>query len=557
MVAILTSVIAFGAFSVIQSFGEFNSVNALSKINQDNLTVVEKDTEFYPYGITDDFSFVKAEKTYALYDQTIWLENANNNSLDLGKRLSDRVNFSELYIHENYGLFTCDREYLTKLYGKDGKITLLAGSLDGAEQDTGVYITDYFADSILYHETTSKLFRFFSYEDLIGVIAPSNGNTSCKIAGIIDTDYEVKYQSVFELYNEHKEDTYEERNLEKILSENPVYMEFMEDVLLRLGVGYTLNPNFIDDFSLEETSLVRSSGLYLCANEKEIRVDDVTYMTTMTYPVACSEYADDEIAIPYKYYNVLFGTRYTEMDSNALGVIDKKVITVKRYVDDDNTKPLIHEREFTVVAVNNKRISCSENTMLYFKKADWKPSRLYFEGVENPEELMAFMQENGYHYVSIQQQNLQKLNNLVVAFYDLFAFLQIIIICMLVVYLINFGARGVKQNSYQIGVIKALGGRSRDVENIFVLRTLVIGAMIAVVSVLASIGFINIADSILLKSVESVVRMKFASLTIIEVLPSLLIIDGLSMLGIAVLSALVPALTLRKIKPIKTIKAKE
>ena len=557
LVAILTSIIAFGAFSVIQSFGEFNSMNALSKVNQDNLTVIEKDTDSYPFGITDNFSFVQADKTYALYDQTIWLDSANGSSWDTGKRMPDKKNFSELYIHENYGLFTCDREYLTELYGKDGELTLLAGSLDGAETSTGIYVTDYFADSILYHEITSKKFRFFKYEDLLVNFIPAGVNTACRIAGVIDTDYESKYQSIFELYEEYKDNKDVEDELAKILSENPVYMEFMEDVLLRLGVGYTLNSNFIDSFSLKETSLVRTQGLYFYANEKEIRADDTFYMTTKPSPVPCSAYADDEIAIPYKYFNALFGTNYTSAESNKLGVIDKKTITIKRYVDDDNTKPLLHEKEFTVVAVNDFRISGNENTMLYFKKADWNPSRLYFENVQNPEELMAFMEENGYHYVSIQQQNLQKLNDLVTAFYDLFTFLQMIIICMLVVYLINFGVRGVKQNSYQIGVIKALGGRSRDVENIFVLRTFLIGAIVSVLSVLGSIAFIKIADSILLASVESVVQMKFTALTIIEVLPSLLVIDGLLMLALAVLSSLIPALTLRKIKPIQIIKAKE
>lgn len=557
IVAILTSMIAFGAFAVVQSFGCFDSMKALSESQGGEWTVIEKDTDTYSLGITDDFSFVQASKSYGVYDQPIWQKNSHSNSLDKGKLLTDKRNFSDLYIHENYGLFCCDSDYLAKTYGLNGEIRLLAGSLDGAEESTGVYITDYFADSILYHEAMNKTYRFREYDDLITVFNPMKANTACRIAGIIDTDYETEYKAVFDTYQEVKDDNKKEVDLQKILSGDSAYIEFMDDVVLRLGLAYTLNPNYIDGFSLEETSYVRSKNLYFSANGRELIGDELNYMTANPTPIPCSAYADDEIAIPYKYYNALFGTEYNESDCNKLDVVEKRKVTIKRYVDDDDSKPLLYEKEFTVTVLTTVRISGNENTLLYFKRGDWRPCRLYFQEVQNIEELMAFMTENGYHFVSIQQRNLQKLNDLVTTFYDLFTFLQMIIIAMLVVYLVNFGVRSVRQNSYQIGVIKALGGRNRDVENIFVLKTLLIGAIVAVASVLGSVFFIRIADSILLSSVESVVEMRFPGLTIIDVLPSLLLADGLFMLGLAVVSSLVPALTLRRIKPIQIIKAKE
>ena len=557
IVAILTALIAFGAFSVIQAFGRFDAMNALGKSGEGGVTVIEKDTDSYPLGILDDFSFVQADNTYKLYNQTIWQKNSYGNSWDKGKRMMDERNFSHLYIHENYGLFSCDREYLTNLYGKQGEIQLLAGSLDGAEESTGVYITDYFADSILYHEVYNKTLRYMTYESLIGIFNPMGENTACRIAGIIDTDYKTKYQKIVELFDEYGGTKEGRESLKKTLGEDPVYVEFMDEVLFHLGVGYTLNPNYINDFSLEETSLVRTKGLYLSANGVEICADDAYYARRNPTPVPASAYADDEIAIPLKYYNALFGTNYEQSHCNKLNTIEKQKITVKRYENDDDSKRLLYEKEFTVTVLSTSRFSMSENTMLYFQKADWNPSRLYFENVKNTDELITFMEENGYHFVSVQQQKIHRLNDLVSTFYDLFSFLQVLIICMLAVYLVNFGVRGVKQNSYQIGVIKALGGRSRAVESIFVLKTFVVGAIIAVLSVLGSVFFIKVANSILLASVEQVVGMRFAGLEIIAVIPSLLFVDGIFMLGIAVISSLIPALILRKIKPIQIIKAKE
>ena len=124
-------------------------------------------------------------------------------------------------------------------------------------------------------------------------------------------------------------------------------------------------------------------------------------------------------------------------------------------------------------------------------------------------------------------------------------------------YLILFGVRSIRQNSYQIGVIKALGGRNRDVEKIFVLKTFIIGVIIALLSALISTFFVEFANDVLLSSIELGIGMKLDNVTIIRFRPSLIAFDAGLMIVVAFVSALLPALLLKRIKPVEIIKAKE
>ena len=117
--------------------------------------------------------------------------------------------------------------------------------------------------------------------------------------------------------------------------------------------------------------------------------------------------------------------------------------------------------------------------------------------------------------------------------------------------------RSIKQNNYQIGVIKALGGTNRDVAKIFVLKTFIIGTVSACISSVICLPFINFANSVLIASIERVINMSVNDLTVIRIMPSLIMYDVLVMMGVVLISSLLPTILLRRIKPVEIIKAKE
>ena len=557
---VLISVIMFGVFAVIQAFTKYDAISALEEMmKEDNaVMVIEKDYTTLPLNIYDDLSFLDSENTYPFYNQTIWLQNPYGNSWDNISRMTDDKNLSELYIHENYGLLLCDEDYLIDLYGVDGEIKLLAGGLDGA-YESGVLITDYFADSIIRHEIARGKSKYLTYERILGLFCPADVNNAAKIVGIIDTDYEEKYKVIFDTFEELSDSDEEltREDIEKIISDNPIYVDFVDEIKTHLGIAYSLNPDFIDSFNISEITLVRSNSLFFSANGTEVRGSKLNYMTTKTTPLSAKDVADGEIGLPYDIYNMLFGTEYTEKDANILDHVEKRELTVRKYVDDDSDKEVIFDETFTVSFLTVSRLVMSERDMLKVRRADWQPSRIYIKNVKSVDPVFSFVTENGYHLVSREQKNVQRLDELISTFSDLFELLEVTIIVMIALYLIYFGMRSIRQNSYQIGVIKALGGRTRDVSIIFVLKTFIIGVLIAVLSTFVAVSFIGLADRVLVASIEEVIGMRLKDVSIIKAIPTVLAVDALLVIAISFISALLPTLLLKRIKPVDIIKAKE
>ena len=549
---VVLSVLMFGLFSIIQSFLNFDpNVSLIEALDADRpIVAIEREYSGFPYNIYGDLPTPGGERAYPRYSQTIWLKSNRSNYFDSINRISDKTNLESLYAHENYGLLLCDEEYLVDLFGKNGAIELVAGELESAKSGSGLLITDYFADSIIHHEIAAEGVRYLTYDAIIGVFTPSGSNNACRISGIIDTDYEEKYKSIFDKV----------KSGEKIsgsITSDPSYIKLADDIMINLGIAYSLNPNFIDSFSLEETSLVKCNGLYFAAGDEEIFGKSLDYMTTKNAKLKTTDFADGEIAIPYEIFNSLFGTEYTEKDSNKLGVIEPVKVKLRRYTDNDYRSALLYERDLTVTALTDSRLVGNENTMLYLKRSDWLPSAVYYRNPQNVEGIVDFVDSTDYRFVSRAQRNVQRVNELVYTFRNLFIFLKITTIAMIVLFLVLFGIRSIKQNSYQIGVIKALGGRNRDIEKIFVLKTFIIGALTAIIASFVSLFFIRFADRVLIASIETVIGMNAQGFEVIKIIPSLLVFDAILMIALSFVSALIPVIMLKRIKPVEIIKAVE
>ena len=558
---VLLSILMFGLFAISQSFTKFNAVVALedSLEKENSIVAIEKDYKVHPMNIYDDLSVLGQECAYPVYNQTIWINSEKyGNSWDSKTRMSDESNFSDLFIHENYGLMITDEEYLLDLFGKDGEIKLLKGSLEDA-YGTGVLITDYFADSIIKHEIDRKSVKYLTYDKIVGVFTPSNVNNACRIAGIIDTDYEERYEDVFSTYEEYVKSNKDPdvKEIKAIVSENPLYMDFVNDVKIHLGISYSFNKNFIEDFNIEETSLVKCMDMYFAAGDSEVFGSGLNYMSTMTSPLGINDVAKGEIGLPYSIYNDLFGTSYNDNDANKLNHVEEREVKIRRYVDDDPECELLYEMTFTVKFLTATRLVASVDDMIAIRQADWQPSRIYIKNPGNLGAILEFAHENGYHFVSATQQNMKKLDEIITTFHDLFKLLEMTTVGLILFYLITFGIKSIRQNSYQIGVIKALGGRTRDISKIFILKTFIIGVVIAVLSVICSIGIIELANRILVESIEKVVGVYLNDLVIIKVHGEVLLVDALVIVCVSLVSSLIPTLLLKRIKPVAIIKAKE
>lgn len=553
----------FSVFAVIQAFVQYDPAAAIRKAAQESndILAIEREYNEYPLSIYDDLSVFKNENAYYLYNySTMWTNAPIGSSWDAGIFFSDSTNFSELFIYENYGLMLCDEDYLKHLYGKNNEIPLTAGALDYSYQ-TGVLITDYFADAIILHETKNNSFRYTSHQSLIGTYVPAGVNSAGYICGIIDTDYEEIHRSVFEKYAEIKneEKEYTQKEIEDIVFKSPECIAFVDDVKMHLGVAYSLNPNYVQDFNQQETTLVWSKNLYFSNGVNEATYTNSPNISVLgdTSGVSAENFSNEEIGLPYTLYNKLFGTEFTTEDLYDFDLLPEQTITVTRYLDDNPKNTIIYSKTFKIACLTNHYVCLSRDNILFLKQNDWRPSRVYFKDATDINAIVDFMQENEYEFISKKQETLREINSILNSFKPLFKLIEYATVLLIASYLILFGVKSIKASRYQIGVIKALGGNTADISVIFVLNTLIVGIAASLVSVLASIGVIMAANDVLIGSIQTYAMLELDHYLIIEVFPGLLLIDALIMIGISFASALLPVLFLKRIKPVEIIKAKE
>ena len=557
------SLLMFAVFSVIQAFVQYNPAAAIQKASKetDGILAIEKNYNDYPLSIYDDLSVFENENTYYLYNNaTLWTNAPAGSSWDVGIFFSESTNFSELFIYENYGLMLCDVDYLKHVYGKNNELPLTAGGLDYSYQ-TGLLITDYFADAILYHEAANHSFRYTSHQSLIGTYVPAGLNSAGYICGIIDTDYEQTYKPVFDKYHEIKnsEKEYTQKELEEIVFKSPECIAFIDDVKLHLGVAYCLNPNYVQEFNQDETTLVWSKNLYFSNGVNESTYANSPNISVLgdTAGVTAENFSNEEIGLPYTLYNKLFGTEFTTANLYNFDLLPDQTITVTRYLDDNPQKPVVYSKTFKIACLTNHYVCLSRENILFLKQQDWRPSRVYFKDAVDVNTIVEFMDENGYEFVSKKQETLRGINSILNSFKPLFELIECASVLLIASFLILFGVRSIKASRYQIGVIKALGGNTADISTIFVLNTLIVGVAAALLSTLASIGIIEVANSVLINSIQTHVQQTLVNYEIIKVFPHLLLIDSLVMICISFISSFLPVLFLKRIKPVEIIKAKE
>ena len=183
--------------------------------------------------------------------------------------------------------------------------------------------------------------------------------------------------------------------------------------------------------------------------------------------------------------------------------------------------------------------------------------RLYFSDIEKAEKILDVSEEKGYFVISNDTKGISLVSRSIKIFGAFIQILEYIMLIVCIFYLTSFGIKSIRNNYYEIGVIKALGGRTRDIARIFIFQTLIVGIGIVLVSILGIYIASDVANEILIESFKAIFGIEFYKLRIISVYPSLVSIDLGIVIFIIFISALIPTLSLRKFKPIDILQAKE
>jgi ABC-type antimicrobial peptide transport system permease subunit len=190
-------------------------------------------------------------------------------------------------------------------------------------------------------------------------------------------------------------------------------------------------------------------------------------------------------------------------------------------------------------------------------KYDVIPFAVYVDEYRDIGRILDEMEPHGFVWPESNSDVVVFITDSVKMFTDLFKLLEMITMVLIVIFLVSYGISNVRTNTYQIGVIKAMGGRSNDIAKIFVLENLVITLLIWGISYAGSVLLVDKANRLVLDSFEAIVGEKFGNLTIIAFSNELIITAFALTLALSLLATVIPLLILHFIKPIKIIKSTE
>ena len=473
----------------------------------------------------------------------------NNHTLVYGSHIDyyDKLNF---YIEVGKGVLECDQEYLCQLYDTD-ELKVLAGTLE----DTGkseLVITDYFAECLM-------LYRGYEdYQEILNTEKIIMSLSSFNVKAIIDTDYEQRYGDIEEMfYNISHASSLKERNdLITSLQESQLYLDFYNDLINKYSICYYIDGDFRQRLREDNTN---SSGCwYALVNFKTS--DGVVNSTGGTFGRLKDDSLNDgEIKVAKGFISRLYGVDESLVTEDLVKGLEITVNEYYRY--DTNYENICYSKTYKVVGLfssSEPLVRLSSNDFYEAYDVQVFPYAVYFDNVEsissiyNPIEHQLFYSNDKYI------DGIYSIMNIVAIFNDFFKIITIGIGFVCVFLLISFGRRNIKRRMYEIGVIRALGGKNKELYIVFLYQILYLLFFVSIISSITLIFLDDVINNILIENIMLFLNNKYIeNLNVISFNPILIIVNLVSLTILTILSSLSLLTVLRKIKPINIIRKKE
>ncbi len=491
-----------------------------------------------------------------------------NTSLPISKENCYNDDFSYLGIDERYeniyasegvGVLQCDITYLTNLFGENGKLTILSGDINPSYSTNQLIITDYFADSLLFYNVNNNFVT--TGNDIYGNITNNFIFGRYSVCAVIKTDYKEKYASLIEQFEQYSSPEY--LNQLKTLIQSEEFVNFIENLDSYYNIAYSLNPQY----AYSEISIAGQPNAKNWFNffgtikytdyNQELKItskENETMMIDLAYEdISLNQ---GEILMPLKTYNTYFGTNFVEEDDN----IPEQTIQISHYNNDfENINAVpAYTKELKVVGVVNDNKWIINSYDFYEMAYDsLYPTALYFDNTSDISKIYNTGFQMDFAVTSSYFNAIMDLTNIVNIFKDYFGVIGGILSVVAILLLVNFGYTSVKANIFEIGVIKALGGKNKNLSFSFILQMLFIGIFICIFTTILSLLLVQASNSIIVDSFVNFYRNdNLKNLVILYFVPNILIIDLCITIFISLVSALFPIFKLKKVKPFNIMKQK-
>ena len=559
----ITATLIISCFSVFQSFLHYDVNNSLSTAMIENdfpVMVYQKaevsgsETSLTTTNLIhineEDLAAFRNTKygkdMYILYAHTLPVQANSGDKINKKVSLNARTNVSNFYVSETYGVLACPPAFLTRVFGNNGQLEVLAGDI--SQPNKGIIITDYVADGIIMGNPA----RYPTYESIIGTFQDSKGNTYGKIDAIIKTNYQEEFGDLKNRMTQMRKDG-DTSGLKDLMATDE-FLRFAEAVQLLLGVSYTFSENYIAD-----TATSTDFGVTAYSGKMSFNIDGVEGAANFSPQIADeSNYTKDinvgEVVLGKTLYSSIMAERGEGTAGDDFEPFDITMVYRSRNGEEIGT------RTYRVVALTTRITSgfyLSTEDFLDARELTISPYGLYFDDPHSATVLNSVAASRDFVVSNVENDTATRLNRLIITFSDLFRMFEVFLLAICVAYLAAFGANVIQRNKYQIGIIKSLGGKTNQLARIFLAQLLVVGAMIFALSTFGIWGATSVANHILTSSMKTHMNIDIFHYTIIDFFPKLATIDLVLVLLLTIVSSLVPLIAVHKIKPINIIKAKE
>lgn len=237
--ALITS-FALGIFSSIFTLEQFdpkefnkkaiiNNSNDIISYNKSYIDGESINARYLEKVTEEDKEFLKENYKGKFYERRTFSIHTKDTAYQYSNNMTTNVfNFNSFYSNELEGLNIVDESFLKDILDID-EINIL----NETGYSSGVYITDYFADSMMFHN------GYKNYEDFLSVYHEKgidDNHNYARIKGIIKTNYKEKLKPLLDEINKGAKAI-------DLLSkeENYKYYDYLK---LGLNSAFTFNPNF-------------------------------------------------------------------------------------------------------------------------------------------------------------------------------------------------------------------------------------------------------------------------------------------------------------------------
>lgn len=449
--------------------------------------------------------------------------------------------YTNFYATETTGTLICDEEYLTKIFGIDGKLNVLAGDLYHEDHPEGVIITDYVADSFLAFGKYGS--KEIGYDSLVNKEINQRG----RVCAVIETGYKEKYAEYIQKFKNREK-------IDKVEAAN-----FVEYANTYLNVAYTFNENIVDDFASSDICrLARLDVSHMIANGNIYQPSNSWY----AHYVTDGTHALDECSMSVDYYNDMFGTSVTsdsdeEFQNNLKA--GKNVVVVNQCIRGEDEVVYSFSLRITSLYTGGGVFHFYDHEIA--KKVtqnNFFAYELYFDEPESASAIYNLGEEKNFYVATEYYKTINSITRIVLIFRDIFSLIATALCGVMILLMASYSFGNIRSRSYEIGVMKAMGARTKNVAGIFLVQVILMGFIICVL-----FGFIfyfgmPTANDLLMDSiVEYVNNASVPSITLLSFDKSVMWLGIGIIAGVTLVSAIAPFVGVMAIKPVNIIKSKE